>query len=53
MQWSVPLKKKHTGKLGFTALETVEIVGALNILLADYPIHYQKMRNFHWIGYYW
>jgi len=34
--------------LGFTALETVEIVQPLNILLANYHIHYQKMRNFHW-----
>ncbi len=41
-------KKKTYKKLGFTALETVEIVQPMNILLANYHIHYQKMRNFHW-----
>jgi starvation-inducible DNA-binding protein len=40
--------KRTYKKLGFTALETVEIIQPLNILLANYHIHYQKMRNFHW-----
>ncbi len=35
-------------KLGFTGEETVEIVKHLNILLANYHVHYQKLRNFHW-----
>lgn len=35
-------------KLGFSALETVEIVQPMNVLLANYHIHYQKMKNFHW-----
>ena len=35
-------------KLGFTHLETAKIVEALNKLLANYHIHYQKLRNFHW-----
>ena len=35
-------------KLGFTGMETVAIVSNLNRLLANYHIHYQKMRNFHW-----
>ena len=35
-------------KLGFTYLETAEIVVALNKLLANYIIHYHKLRNFHW-----
>ena len=40
--------KKAYKKLGFTYLETAEIVVALNQLLANYQIHYQKLRNFHW-----
>ncbi len=35
-------------KLGFTYLETAEIVVALNQLFANYQIHYHKLRSFHW-----
>jgi starvation-inducible DNA-binding protein len=35
-------------KLGFEKEETEEIVEALNLLLANYHVHYQKLRNFHW-----
>lgn len=35
-------------KLGFSHLETTEIVHALNHLLANYQVHYQKLRGFHW-----
>lgn len=42
-----PTKKPHA-KLGYTKMETVEIVDALNKLMANYSIHYQKLRNFHW-----
>lgn len=35
-------------KLGFTKLETAELVKAMNVLLANYHIHYQKLRNYHW-----
>ena len=35
-------------KLGFTHLETAEIIEALNKLLANYHVHYQKLRGFHW-----
>lgn len=35
-------------KLGFTHLETEELVNAMNLLLANYHVHYQKLRNFHW-----
>ena len=35
-------------KLGWTALETEKISHALNELLANYSVHYQKLRNFHW-----
>lgn len=36
------------GKLGFSEEETKEVVEALNKLLANYQVHYQKLRNFHW-----
>ncbi|BDD00917.1 DNA starvation/stationary phase protection protein [Persicobacter psychrovividus] len=35
-------------RLGYTKLETAEIVDKLNKLLANYAVHYQKLRNFHW-----
>lgn len=35
-------------KFGFDKKETTELVQALNQLLADYHVHYQKLRNFHW-----
>lgn len=48
MNTETAMKKKTYKKLGFTALETVEIVQSLNVLIANYHVHYQKMRNFHW-----
>lgn len=41
-------KKKDFKKLGFSALDTIEITQGLNQLLANYSVHYQKLRNFHW-----
>ena len=35
-------------KLGFTYLETAEIVVHLNTLLANYQVFYNKLRNYHW-----
>lgn len=35
-------------KLGFTDKETSKIVEAMNKLLANYHVHYQKLRNYHW-----
>lgn len=35
-------------KLGFSAEETSDVVDKLNILLANYHVHYQNLRNFHW-----
>lgn len=35
-------------KLGWTTAETEKITRALNALLANYVIHYQKLRNYHW-----
>lgn len=39
---------KNFRKLGFTKEETVALVEALNNLLANYHVHYQKLRNYHW-----
>jgi starvation-inducible DNA-binding protein len=40
--------KKQYVKLGFSTEETAEIVEKLNLLLANYHVFYQKLRNFHW-----
>jgi starvation-inducible DNA-binding protein len=42
------LAKSKPVKLGWSAEETEEITAALNSLLANYTIHYQKLRNYHW-----
>ncbi len=39
---------KRYKKLGFDKKETENLVEALNKLLANYHLHYQKLRNFHW-----
>ena len=39
---------KNYRKLGFESEETQAIVDALNVLIANYQIHYQKLRCFHW-----
>lgn len=39
---------KNYRKLGFDSEETKGIVESLNILMANYHIHYQKLRNYHW-----
>lgn len=39
---------KNYRKLGFDNEETKEIVESLNKLMANYHIHYQKLRNYHW-----
>ena len=35
-------------KLGFSNVETNDVVTALNLMLANYQVHYQKLRDFHW-----
>jgi len=35
-------------RLGWSSAETEKITRALNELLANYVIHYQKLRNYHW-----
>ena len=39
---------KRYRKLGFDKGETEKLVDVLNALLANYHLHYQKLRNFHW-----
>ena len=41
-------KLKAHAKLGFSSLETAEVVNNLNRLLANYHVQYQKLRNYHW-----
>ena len=40
--------RKPFRKLGFTTMETAEIVISLKKLMANYQVYYHKMRNFHW-----
>lgn len=42
-----PKKRKHA-LLGFDRSEARRITDALNEVLANYSMHYQKLRNFHW-----
>ncbi|MBR9859178.1 DNA starvation/stationary phase protection protein [bacterium] len=42
------MQKVQYKALGFTLEETKTITEKLNILLANYQIHYQKLRAFHW-----
>jgi starvation-inducible DNA-binding protein len=42
------LAKAKPVKLGWSIEETEKITFCLNKLLADYSVHYQKLRNFHW-----
>lgn len=39
---------RKSEKLGFSDQDTTELVESLNALLANYQVHYQKLRNFHW-----
>lgn len=39
---------KNYRKLGFDSDEAKAVVDALDHLLANYHVHYQKLRNFHW-----
>jgi len=42
------LAKSKPVKLGWTTKETERITQVLNDLLANYSVHYQKLRNYHW-----
>lgn len=42
------MAKSKPVKLGWSSEETEAISSVLNELLANYSVHYQKLRNFHW-----
>ena len=42
------MAKAKPTKLGWTTEEIQNISAALNQLLANYSVHYQKLRNYHW-----
>lgn len=42
------LTEKPYARLGFTKVDAKELVEKMNLLLANYSVHYQKLRNFHW-----
>ena len=44
----VKSSKKTFTKLGYSHLDTAEIVTLLNRLLSNYAVYQQKLRNFHW-----
>lgn len=44
-------KSGHTGRmhtLRWSSSERERLATSLNILLANYEVHYQKLRNYHW-----
>jgi starvation-inducible DNA-binding protein len=47
-QTQVRPRKAKPFKLGWTADEADRITEVLNALLANYSVHYQKLRNYHW-----
>lgn len=42
------MAKSKPVKLGWNASQTEEITKSLNDLLANYTIHYQRLRSYHW-----
>ncbi|UCS92818.1 DNA starvation/stationary phase protection protein [Echinicola marina] len=44
----IQTEKRVFKKLGYNKQESEKIVNSLNKLLANYHVHYQKLRNFHW-----
>ncbi|WP_200979173.1 Dps family protein [Echinicola sp. 20G] len=44
----ITTEKRVFKKLGFNENESEKIVDSLNKLLANYHVHFQKLRNFHW-----
>lgn len=41
-------KEKTYSKLGFNKEEASDLADSLNLLLSNYAVIYQKIRNFHW-----
>lgn len=42
------INKKPYKKIGFTYLDSAEIVKALKSVMVNFQVHYFKLRNFHW-----
>ena len=42
------MAKAKPVKLGWSTKETERIAESLNLLLANYSVYYQKLRNYHW-----
>lgn len=42
------MAKAKPVKLGWSTQETERIAESLNLVLANYSVHYQKLRNYHW-----
>lgn len=42
------MAKTKPYKLGWSTEEISDITSALNSVLANYSVHYQKLRNYHW-----
>lgn len=47
-QLDTSMAKRKPVKLGWNTEEVEKITHALNSLLANYSVHFQKLRNFHW-----
>lgn len=47
-QLDTSMAKRRPVKLGWSTEEADKITHALNSVLANYSIHFQKLRNFHW-----
>lgn len=47
-QLDTSMAKRKPVKLGWSTEEVEKITHALNSLLANYSVHFQKLRNFHW-----
>jgi starvation-inducible DNA-binding protein len=47
-QLDTSMAKRRPVKLGWKAEEAEKISHALNSVLANYSVHFQKLRNFHW-----
>jgi starvation-inducible DNA-binding protein len=48
METKIKEKEKTYRELGFNKEETAKLVDSLNLLLCNYAVIYQKIRNFHW-----
>ena len=40
--------RDQAGILDLSKLDAAEVIDPLNTLIANYSVHYQKLRNFHW-----